>query len=163
MILALAALYLVLVWSWSFISVLVPVLQPWFLQFHGSTVLVPNARYQGTGYLGVICICLILVLVRFHFGSIPAIYRPSIQVELKVIPTIQNQHWLKKYFELFELWSEYPFVVILLFSCKKNWKSILEKKIIWVLFTAEQLGFCYQARLIFVWMDFPVFCSLVLL
>ena len=39
---------------------------------------------------------------------------------LKVIPTIQNQHWLKKYFELFELWSEYPFVVILLFSCKKN-------------------------------------------
>ena len=39
---------------------------------------------------------------------------------LKVKPTIQNQHWLKKYFELFELWSEYPFVVILLFSCKKN-------------------------------------------
>ena len=72
------------------------------------------------------------------------------RARVKVIPTIQNQHWLKKCFELFELWSEYPFVVILLFSLKINWKSMLEKKNIWVLFTAEQLGFCCRARLIFV-------------
>ena len=47
---------------------------------------------------------------------------------VKVIPTIQNQHWLKKYFELFELWSEYPFVVILLFSCKKKLKKHFREK-----------------------------------
>ena len=36
----------------------------------------------------------------------------SLHILFKVIPTIQNRHWRKKYYELFELWSEYNFVVI---------------------------------------------------
>ena len=78
---------LVLVRSWYFSSVSVLVLKPGFLPFYGTgsgtSVLVPNSRYQGFGkrFSGGICICLILVLIRFHFGSISA----SNQVEPKAL------------------------------------------------------------------------------
>ena len=66
---------LVLTRYWFFSSVPVSVLKPRFLRFHGTgsvtsvLVLLLNIRVSVLGFQGVICICLILVLVRFYFRS----------------------------------------------------------------------------------------------
>ena len=70
----------VLVRYWFFSSVPFSVLKSRFLRFHGTgsgtSVLVPrfwflllDTRVSVKGFQGYICICLILELVRFHFGS----------------------------------------------------------------------------------------------
>ena len=74
-------------WSLGFCCSTVPVLVPqfWFLTL--------DIKISVQGFQVVICICLILALVRFHFGSILALFWPQLRWNLKL--WYWNLNWLE--------------------------------------------------------------------